>query len=76
MADTNTKAEIEANLRDAGCCQELIDRFLACHDRDALEAELALLVRHRAELLEDVHRCQKKVDCLDYLIYRLKKETK
>lgn len=33
---------------------------------------LTLLARHRAALLEEVHRGERKIDCLDYLIYQLK----
>ena len=33
---------------------------------------LELLARHRAALLDEVHRCEKKIDCLDYLVYRIK----
>ena len=33
---------------------------------------LELLARHRAALLDEVHKSEKKIDCLDYLIYRIK----
>lgn len=74
MADEKARTELEQNLRDAGCCPELISQILACRDKEQQTAMLSLLTRHRAELLEDVHRCQKRVDCLDYLIYQLKKQ--
>ena len=28
--------------------------------------------RSRAALLDEVHKSEKKIDCLDYLIYRIK----
>ena len=34
---------------------------------------LGLLLKHRATLCQTVRAEQKKVDCLDYLIYALKK---
>lgn len=59
-------------LKDAGCEGEeikcLLDSF-----REPKQF-LALLARHRASLLDEVHRGEKKIDCLDYLIYRIKKE--
>lgn len=70
MPDEKTMAELVQNLRDAGCCEELIRRYLEAGDQD----RKALLARHRAELMDDVHRCQKKVDCLDYLIYQRQKQ--
>ena len=27
---------------------------------------------HRQKLLEEVHRVQKEIDCLDYLVYQMK----
>lgn len=60
-------------LRDAGCSDELIELYgSAASDC----ARICLLKRHRRELLDDIHTGQKKLECLDYLIYRLRsKET-
>ncbi len=60
-------------LRDAGCSDELIELYgSAASDC----ARICLLKRHRRELLDDIHSGQKKLECLDYLIYRLRsKET-
>ena len=66
------EADIVQNLKDAGCSDEAIARLLKCKDNKEL---LCLLSRHRAELLDDVHRCQKRIDCLDYLVYQLKKKN-
>ncbi len=35
---------------------------------------LALLAGHRKALLDSCHAQQKKLDCLDYLVYRMEKE--
>ena len=35
--------------------------------------ELELLAEHRECLLAEVHKCQKKIDCLDYLTYQIGK---
>ena len=35
---------------------------------------LELLARHRAALLDEVHKSEKKIDCLDYLIYQMEKK--
>lgn len=62
--------EMKQALRDAGCTGEDI----ACIMENAGDSKglLTLLARHRAALLEEVHRGEKKIDCLDYLIYQLK----
>ena len=54
---------------------EAIARLLKCKERGDNKELLCLLSRHRAELLDDVHRCQKRIDCLDYLVYQLKKKN-
>ena len=57
------------NLRDAGCSEELIEQ-----DASAASgcARICLLKRYRRELLGSIHSGQKKLECLDYLIYQLR----
>jgi hypothetical protein len=31
-----------------------------------------VLTRHRKDLLDSVHKGQKQIDCLDYLLYKIK----
>ena len=35
---------------------------------------MAVLTVHRKKLLEGIHAEQKKLDCLDYLIFKMRKE--
>lgn len=63
-------AELAQALRDAGCTEETAAELLA-DVRDPRRL-LELLARHRAELLDEVHKSEKKIDCLDYLVYRIK----
>lgn len=62
------------NLKDAGCGTPLIEKIIALHDSGNLREELRLLAAQRCGLLEKVHATQKKVDCLDYLIFNVKQE--
>ena len=62
------------NLKDAGCGTPLIEKISALHDSGNLREELRLLAAQRCGLLEKVHATQKKVDCLDYLIFNVKQE--
>lgn len=58
------------NLKDAGCGEELIGQYFSgC----SAPEQKKLLERHRRVLLDSIHREQKKLDCLDYLLYILRK---
>ena len=60
------------NLRDAGCDEALIAEL------DALPSSCARLCRlktYRRDLLDGIHAEQKKLECLDYLIYQLRCEA-
>ena len=63
------------NLRDAGCGAPLIEKILALHESGNILGELRLLEAQRSRLLEKVHAAQKKVDCLDYLVFNMKQEN-
>ena len=62
---------IVQNLKDAGCTDEMIEEFTALQDPGEKEQQLRLLFGHRKQLLDELHREQKRIDCLDYLIYQL-----
>lgn len=58
-----------ANLRDAGCSEELIEQYTSAASGCA---HICLLKQYRRELLSSIHAEQKKLECLDYLIYQLR----
>ncbi len=62
--------KIIQNLKDADCDSCFIDKFLNASGKE----RLCLLNRYRKSLLENLHVCQKKLDCLDYLIFNLEQE--
>ena len=63
------------NLKDAGCGPLLIEKILSLHESGNIREELRLLAAQRSGLLEKVHAAQKKVDCLDYLVFNMKQEN-
>lgn len=73
MYDATSREAIIENLKDAGCPPEKIEEFLACMESHKSKEELELLAEHRECLLAEVHKCQKKIDCLDYLAYQIGK---
>ncbi len=61
-----------ANLRDAGCDEALVAEL------DVMPSSCARLCRlkaYRRELLDGIHAEQRKLECLDYLIYQLRCEV-
>lgn len=67
---------VRQNLEDAGCeafeIMEIMDAYNHC-EKDKL---LCLLTSHRRNLMDAFHNAKKRVDCMDYLIYRIKQEDK
>lgn len=64
------------NLKDAGCSGESIEEYLALEENSAIKAQLSLLEKHRKNLLHAVHENQKRIDCLDYLMYQVRGNVK
>ncbi len=63
------------NLTDAGCDAALTEQFLALIKEGRTEEGLALLAQHRKRLLDCCHAEEKKIDCLDYLVYQMEKRA-
>ena len=61
---SDTLGIIYQNLQDAGCDERTTEKCM-----------LPILFRHRKGLLGTVRLGQKQIDCLDYLIYKIQKET-
>lgn len=59
------------NLNDAGCDAQTRKKFLELHSGGKTEEEVRLLQRHRKFLLAEIHKNQKKIDCLDFLLFKL-----
>ncbi|MDO4493675.1 MAG: hypothetical protein Q4C53_07320 [Clostridia bacterium] len=67
----DTKQIIE-NLEDAGCDTALTEQFEALWTKGDQKGQMRLLTGYRRLLLDEIHAGQKKLDCLDYLICRMK----
>ena len=61
------------NLRDAGCSRKQIECFLDWQEEERTEDQLSMLSEHRKQLLDNVHREEKRIDCLDYLVYQIER---
>jgi hypothetical protein len=62
------------NLKDAGCASDVIEVFMQSYEQNKTSEQLNILKKQRCLLLDNVHKGEKMIDCLDYLLYKLKKE--
>ena len=75
MKNENEENRIIQNLKDAGCDNDTITAFVEDVRKQNITQGLRLLSIHRQTLLDNLHKEQKQIDCLDYLIYKIKKQT-
>lgn len=64
------------NLIDAGCDEKLTEEGLKHFRNGTLPEFLTKLKAHLKQVLSDVRKGQKQIDCLDYLTYKIKSEEK
>lgn len=64
------------NLEDAGCPPNMIEVFIECQKDEKYAEQQRLLLKQRRLLLEEVHDTQHRLECLDYLIYIIRKKEK
>lgn len=71
---TITDESLIQNLKDADCTPNMIELCMRYYKQDNASEQLwRVLSKQRYLLLDNVHDSQRKLDCLDYLIYQLKK---
>ena len=73
MLESRDREAVIENLRDAGCNEKFVENFLICYDGKDSEKQVKLLEGRRRDLLHLVHKEEKKISCLDYLIYQIQK---
>ena len=76
MSNNASVQAVIQNLEDAGCDPDTVEEFLALDVEGKTGEQLKLLARQRRQLLDRVHREEKRIDCLDYLAYQLNKKCK
>lgn len=72
---TIEQENVVRNLEDAGCTATLIKEFLKLDADGKIIEQIHLLRKHREELLNTIHENQKRIDCLDFLIFNIKPQT-
>ena len=75
MAEVNdVYGSIYQNLIEAGCDQNTAEQCMAFTKEGRFADMLPILIGHRKTLLGSLHKSQKQIDCLDYLLYKIKKQ--
>lgn len=70
-----TRKKIIENLKDCDCSEEEIADFMKALDEDCECRALDLLEHHREALLEQFHKSGACINCLDYLVFQIKKKN-
>lgn len=73
---TDKKGILLQNLQDAGCDESMIQMCISYAEQGKTREILCLLQKYKPVLLEKIHNSQDELDCLDFLIYQLKKSEK
>lgn len=72
--DLNQEQALIRNLRDAGCPQAVIARFMESYGGGNAPEQIRILSGQRKKLLARLHEEQNRLDCLDYLLFQLKRK--
>lgn len=68
-----SREAVVQNLEDAGCAPDIIECCMACMEQGKKNELLKRLEEHRKGLLRKVHEEEKHIDCLDYLVYQIRR---
>lgn len=67
---------LRQNLIDAGCGTDAVQTCMALAQEKKTAELMHVLFQHRRTLLDTLHQSEKRIDCLDYLVYTLEKQNK
>lgn len=66
--------DILQNLKDAGCNSELITAFFELDKNSKTLDQIKLLSLYRNDLVNQLRTNQRKIDCLDFLIFNIRQK--
>ena len=61
------------NLVDAGCDSQTVWACLCLVEEERQAQLLRILAQQKDALLDTVHQSQRQIDCLDFLVYQIKR---
>lgn len=71
---SDTLGILRQALMDAGCGEATIKSCASYAGRGEWNKLFPLIAKEKAALLETVHDNRKKIDCLDFLVYEIRKK--
>ena len=71
---SDTEGILRQNLIDAGCDPKIVQQCMELARGQRTKEMKQILTRYRRTLLDTVHAEQKKINCLDYLFYKMEKD--
>ena len=73
--DKKVKTEmVIENLKDAGCNISTIEKFMDFAANNKKKKQLEILEKQRSALLKRIHKDEKRISCLDYLVYQINRD--
>lgn len=72
----DTLGILHQNLVDAGCDEKMTEQCMTLAKEHRKGDIFPLLSAHRTALLKAVHTDQRRIDCLDFLVYTMRKKLK
>ena len=67
--------ELTQALRDAGCDEATATKLMKLYAAGQTAKAKKLLSQHRKELLDGIHAEERKISCLDYLVYEMNRSV-
>ncbi len=65
--------DIIQNLKDAGCSSKQIKELMELYREGKKDKIYSIMEKHRYEVLNNIHKNEKQIDCIDYFIYQMKR---
>lgn len=76
MSTYNLEKDIIQNLKDAGCEDKQIEEIIVLFRKGKKDKICEILEKHRCNVLNNVHKKEKQIDCIDYFIYQMERGEK
>lgn len=70
---SDKRAVVRENLIDAGFNMETVKNCMELVEKKNETELLRILEQHKGKLLKSVHKEQEYIDCLDYLVYQIRR---
>ena len=70
----DTESKLYQNLIDIGCSEREASQYLTFSERGEWSKLCTALAKQKTVLLTALHKSEKQIDCLDFLVYEINKK--